>query len=508
MQKIKYRMKRICRYIFICMFMMNMVKIQAEAKEDVSMMQYTANESYIQMYVSGLENVTTMSGQVGRTAIKVGQETEQTAVHTIVLIDNSLSITKDNQKKINDILSEYFNSKRKDERVSLAVYGEDITYLVENETETEKLIECLTQIAYENQDSYLTDILYDEMEKTKSEGEYTRFIVATDGVDNKAIGYTKEELTEYLKENNYPIYTLGCIYKDNTEELENLFALARLTNAEYFLIDEYEEYGEIISGITEKITEIRFEVPEEYRDGSEQNVLITFETEDDSIKLAEKMIMPFQVEEKKEEVEEKKPPVEEEIVPEPETEEIVVEMPEEEIQQPQIDLVSVIAIAVIVVALIVLLVMKLFSKRKKRGKNIVIEDNENDDKTVILNQDDMQEEENYTVRLEKKAEQYKVILQDRKEPERKFSYPLMNGKIIVGRLREAGVQIALNYNPSVSKKHCKIYVVNGCFYIEDLKSSNGTYVNNARIYDRAEVNNGDIIKLGELEMIFTTESLD
>lgn len=507
MQKIKYRIKGICMYLFICIFMISIVKIQAEAKEDVSMMQYTANESYIQMYVSGLENVTGMSGQVGRSAIEVGQETELASVHTIVLIDNSLSITKDNQKKINDILTEYFNAKSENERVSLAVYGEDITYLAENETETEKLIECLTQVVYENQDSYLTDILYDEMEKMKAEGEYTRFIVATDGVDNKAIGYTKEELTEYLKENNYPIYTLGCIYKNNTEELENLFALARLTNAEYFLIDEYEEYGGIVSGVTEEITEIRFEVPEEYRDGSEQNVLIAFETEDGSIKLAEKMIMPFQVEEKKEEVEEK-PHVVEEIISEPEPEEIVTEILEEEIPEPQMDLVSLIAIVVIVVAIIILLVMIVLSKRKKTGTPILIENNENDDKTVILNQDDMQEEENYTVRLEKKAEQYKVILQDRKEPERKFSYPLMNGKIIVGRLREAGVQIALNYNPSVSKKHCKIYVVNGCFYIEDLKSSNGTYVNNARIYDRAEVNNGDIIKLGELEMIFTAESLD
>ena len=507
MQKIKYRIKGICMYLFICIFMISIVKIQAEAIEDVSMMQYTANESYIQMYVSGLENVTTMSGQVGRSAIEVKQETEQTAVHTIVLIDNSLSITKDNQKKINDILTEYFNSKSENERVSLAVYGEDIMYLAENENETEKLIECLTQVVYENQDSYLTDILYDEMEKMKAEGKYTRFIVATDGVDNKAIGYTKEELTEYLKENNYPIYTLGCIYKNNTEELENLFALARLTNADYFLIDEYEEYGEIISGITEKITEIRFEVPEECRDGSEQNVLITFETEDGSIKLTEKMKMPFQVEEKKEEVEEE-PHVEEEIILEPEPEEIVVEVSQEEIPEPQMDLVSLIAIVVIVVAIIVLLVMKVLSKRKKTGKPISIESNENDDKTVILNQDDMQEEENYTVRLEKKAEQYKVILQDRREPERKFSYPLMNGKIIVGRLREAGVQIALNYNSSVSKKHCKIYVVNGCFYVEDLKSSNGTYINNVRIYDSSEVKNGDIIKLGELEMIFTIESLD
>jgi len=55
---------------------------------------------------------------------------------------------------------------------------------------------------------------------------------------------------------------------------------------------------------------------------------------------------------------------------------------------------------------------------------------------------------------------------------------------------------------SVSRKHAKIYSSTGGFMIEDLGSTNGTYVNNYRI-STSSIKNGDRIRLGNVELLFT-----
>ncbi len=67
--------------------------------------------------------------------------------------------------------------------------------------------------------------------------------------------------------------------------------------------------------------------------------------------------------------------------------------------------------------------------------------------------------------------------------------------------RTVGNTIYLN-DPYISKEHLKIYKSDNNFYIEDLNSSNGTVLNNREIKDISKLNNGDIIKIGDLEFLF------
>ena len=53
---------------------------------------------------------------------------------------------------------------------------------------------------------------------------------------------------------------------------------------------------------------------------------------------------------------------------------------------------------------------------------------------------------------------------------------------------------------SVSKLHCEIYAEGRKFYIRDLNSTNGTYVDNQRIADVHELYSGSTIRLGRVEM--------
>lgn len=54
----------------------------------------------------------------------------------------------------------------------------------------------------------------------------------------------------------------------------------------------------------------------------------------------------------------------------------------------------------------------------------------------------------------------------------------------------------------VSKKHLKITEENGMYFIEDLNSANGTFLNGEQIFDIVELRDGDKIGVGFIQFIF------
>lgn len=56
--------------------------------------------------------------------------------------------------------------------------------------------------------------------------------------------------------------------------------------------------------------------------------------------------------------------------------------------------------------------------------------------------------------------------------------------------------IILNNDHFVSSYHAKIYVRNNEFYLEDLASTNGTYINEEKISGRVRLKVNDIVRLG------------
>ncbi|HHV26377.1 FHA domain-containing protein [Anaerosalibacter bizertensis] len=57
-------------------------------------------------------------------------------------------------------------------------------------------------------------------------------------------------------------------------------------------------------------------------------------------------------------------------------------------------------------------------------------------------------------------------------------------------------------DPYISKKHLKIVKDEGDYYLEDLESANGTFVNGDKIMDVVKLRNGDRIRLGQVEFLF------
>lgn len=71
--------------------------------------------------------------------------------------------------------------------------------------------------------------------------------------------------------------------------------------------------------------------------------------------------------------------------------------------------------------------------------------------------------------------------------------------ILIGRSEEANIRIA--YDQYCSRRHVKVYWDNDKCYVQDLESTNGTYVNGSKVIGTLELNNNDIISLGGTELI-------
>lgn len=486
--------------------------IPVHAEESAAVMQSAVEGNQLHLYIRGLENYDSMTAQIAMTATEVSDVSDEVEVHTIFLLDNSLSIAEVNQGKIQKIISDYVAQKDDSERISIAVYGEDITYLAEKETDGSVLTESLQQIEYKNQDSYLTDIMYDEVAELQNTGEYTRFIIAADGADDKAIGYTLNELESLLRKKNYPVYALGCTYKDNSKELENLFSIARLTQAQYFLLDDYEDVTEISELLREQITDVSIAIPEECMDGSDKSVLLSVETNGGIQELTVSASMPFSLKaEEPESVEEASHVEEEPEEPEPvvvaEPESVVAEPEPEPIEQESsVDYVSLAAGVVAVIAVILLVLYQMKNKKKQGG----VTDKEPEaakvtpesvsaepdvDETGML----PEEEEEGTVFLAGNADNYIVVLKDMNHPERIFRYPLRD-RVVIGRKNENGVHIVINYDASVSGRHCEITAEGYRFFIEDLHSANKTHVDGELVEGRKEFKSGCILEMGRVKM--------
>ncbi|MCX7610999.1 MAG: FHA domain-containing protein [Ignavibacterium sp.] len=76
------------------------------------------------------------------------------------------------------------------------------------------------------------------------------------------------------------------------------------------------------------------------------------------------------------------------------------------------------------------------------------------------------------------------------------SFTLNSKGGIIGR--QDGNDIVIKEN-NISRQHAKITFINGDFYIEDLNSSNGTYINGIRISQPIKLNNYDTFKFGSCE---------
>lgn len=87
----------------------------------------------------------------------------------------------------------------------------------------------------------------------------------------------------------------------------------------------------------------------------------------------------------------------------------------------------------------------------------------------------------------------------RQGPQAGMSFPLSGSQIVIGR--EESTDIALQ-DPEASRRHSLISWQGGQYVIEDLGSTNGTFVNGVQITGPQILRPGDSIGIGQTALVF------
>ena len=181
--------------------------------------------------------------------------------------------------------------------------------------------------------------------------------------------------------------------------------------------------------------------------------------------------------------------------------------------------VIIIVISVCLLAVIIAVVLiVIFSKRRKPeagssaygqlhqpDRNIARNANRmdagNDRSTEILRRPESNEQEGTVLLWNNGAPpSYQMTLTDIHATAHSYQAPL-RGTVVIGR-KQGMCNLIIDYDMSVSGRHCAIREHDGKFYISDLQSSNGTYVNDLRISSDTEITSGSVIRMGKLEFRF------
>ncbi len=105
--------------------------------------------------------------------------------------------------------------------------------------------------------------------------------------------------------------------------------------------------------------------------------------------------------------------------------------------------------------------------------------------------------------LKKAVLKRRAYLEPQNIPQYKKDIELGEGDQRMGRSSECEIQLALN---NISRVHCKVYQKGEDFVVEDLDSTNGTYVNGVQV-SKCVLRDGDILEVGEARVHFYEEKV-
>jgi len=484
------------------------------------------------VFVKDPGQVSGVSAALGKTACDSVQfQTVQEAgasVKTLILIDNSLSIPEESRAEAASALLDLIAARKGNEFFALGTISDHVTILQDFTDDYTQLRNTMTALSYEYQDTYLTDALYDyliENPFSESIQSFDRILLISDGVDNKSVGYTKDELLSLLQETPLPIYTVGVDTSSGggkNEELENMFALARASGGETFLLNDPENPLELTAVLEKDWNNliVAVQVPEAAQDGSLQTLSLHLECEDgESTAIAyDRLRMPLLVSKPEPEPEpepgpepEPEPVPEPEPEPEPESEPEPEPEPEPENDTKQILLLAILAAVLAVLAVLFVLLWKKKGKASDNGQEAKkdqdgppadehrLEDDLDGTLTISGGRkmvEDLEEDPEKTVGLWN-PNICRITLTDIHSPE-KYYQKSIDASLSIGFSPQA--DFCIDYDRTVSRQQCEIIREDRELYLVNHSRSNITQLNGYDVTSKVPLPNGGVITMGNVEM--------
>lgn len=478
------------------------------AAESGGVLSFGTEEKGIVVYIQNPGGEYEISCQIGTSeaeSVTSHSITEEAVpLKTIILLDNSLSVVEKYRPTINQILSELAANRMVGELFTVATFSEQISYIVQDCSDYAQVKQAIDGIRYHDQETYLTDVLYDMLTELNTEKDTVlkRIVIISDGVDNKSIGYTKEELYALLEKTPYPIYTVGCTYGKNQEQLKSMFALSRMTGGTSYLLDDVSDPMTVVSGVSSlnQAVKVMITPKEKDCDGTKKGIGLTVTAGGQTKTSTMEITMPFHtIKETTMEtttMRQTEPVTTESIMTEPEKKEFPL-------------MALLIGGGVVLILFIGGVVFFLMKKREKENRFVSADTQEAEDErrtalerdshhtTLMGGEGNRSDRPEGTVLLWGKDIPRKLILEDMNNPIKRFEVSITS-PVLVGYHNSC--QVCLNYEETVSGNHCRIYGENGKYYVENLSKTNGTLIDGKRVVNTAEIYTGCVLFLGKLKM--------
>ena len=485
MQRTRRWKQSVAAWCLLCMVVLCVPDAVADAEQPVwSSVQGT------DLYVYLASDEAVRQVQVSSTICTSLQSTPlselEMPVETVVLLDNSISITKDDRTLIKQILENLIGNRMPGERFTVATMDTQIHYLCQQETDYLVLRDQIDSIDHNDQNTKLTDGLYQLLDdlQASDDGSLRRIVLICDGVDNKELSYTHDEIARKIEQAGYPLYAIGCTNNktDGNALIENLFELSRLTQGKTVYLGNMRDPLQITAMIDEYNTaqQVIVHLPSELCDGSTRGVQVVLQS---GQSYETQVVMPFV-----------KP-----AEPEPEPTPTLELMPEPE-PEPSLNPALLLIPLVLVVAGITaaILIRRNAQKKLLSTDSDVIKDSKDSDADVTISVHQAGNDSDATASVwSARQGQTSLVLVDCSNSLRRYEAPLQ-GVVSIGR--SSTCRVVLDYDRTVGRHQCDIYLEGGEPYIRNVSQTNPTILNSSVLTEPRPLASGSTLRLGNVEM--------
>lgn len=460
------------------------------------------------LYLQGADQNAALQCQVGNTPVEVQQTRPLSELElprqTVILLDNSLSIPQSQRTLVQTILGKVADNSLPGEQFTIATLSKDVNYLCQDQPDLATVKSVIDALQYSDQATQLSDGLYEVLQTllSRQDGVLRRIILVSDGVDNKDLGYTREELNALIQQAGYPIYAIGCgdaAGADSQEKLENLFALARLTSGGTFYLQENQDPDAIASEIASwnNALQVTVALPDALCDGSQRMVQVI----SGDVTYTVSLTMPFAT------VGETPAPSAEPdstaapaADPAPEQKNLLQTLRDKLPDRVPAILLPVGA-GILVIVLICVILLLCLQRRKKKptfehldanafGSDPALE------RTQLVPDTEIDPDKTALVWEDGDLDVRRLLLTDVNDASRRFEVPLQ-GTVVVGR--DPGVcRVVIDYDPTVARHQCDIWQQGDQVMVRNQSKSNITQVNGQKVYGECVLSSGSTLKMGRL----------
>lgn len=490
---------------FICIMIFTLVTgVKISAASMVSVVESNINNNSAELFIAGDDELKEPVAKISAGIVEIqefGKFSETNGiVDTLFLVDVSTSINKADQKQIVALFEDLLKSKRDNSHYALMSFGESVNLLCDFTDDRYEFEQAVKSMQFNEQGSSFYSAVRNAIETVQEQkiiGKFVQVVVITDGIEYDDSGITQNEMFAYIKQSQIPIHTFGCVHKNNTEQLKSLHAISRIgSGISTTLNDTVSELSKSLKDFEDKLYHIQFEIPESLKDGSIRTVGIYLNNHSEADVFYDlRMPMTTKTSEQSQIETEESETVNTEIT------EAVTE--QEHYPQTNLLLIGTVAIVTIIIAIIVILICSISKRKQKISKNnnmeipmpvLDIDDTNNDERTEFCSS----HSDGGTQILVKNVGTVNTVTLICVNNQYNRFEVATDSPVIVGR-NSNYCNIVIDTDKSVSGKHCKIYGRDSEVYIEDLNSTNHTYVNGEQIHSAVRVHSGDILKFGRVQ---------